>query len=568
MEMQTHKINAWMIVSALGFVAFTAMSTAELGLRADVISDCTGKVYGSPGCPTFASSNSSVAATCGNTVVDEGEECDEGRFNGQGPCGKDCRENYCGDGTLSPILMEECEPASELYYVEGLDDKLTTERRYTDPPACGSYCMAPQCDDDGKCQGGCKWFFRDACSQASSAQSSKPAAAATTTSASSSAQSSSAKTGSSASSAGPALPKPVASLTCGDGIIQSPEQCDDANGINIDACTNQCRFPACGDAVVQQGEDCDDGNDKNEDSCSNICRKAQCGDGISQDGEECDDGNAVNTDGCTNVCKKPFCGDSVVQPGEECDDGNRITTDSCTNICKLPACGDAAAQPGEECDDGNQNNTDMCSNTCKKAQCGDGIRQPGEECDDGNDGNADACTVTCRYPVCGNGAVEGNEQCDDGNSTNLDSCNNDCKKTRCGDGIVQMGEECDSGTANSDTKANICRSNCKNPACGDHVKDMGEECDGGVECNNRCVLKSNTSSARAAVHPGAGSGPLLTRTRVLIGVFSGTLAVMVATIVAFRKQVFSLAGSKKKRGRAAVDDEDTPLSELEELHKW
>jgi hypothetical protein len=43
---------------------------------------------------------------------------------------------------------------------------------------------------------------------------------------------------------------------------------------------------------------------------------------------------------------------------------------------------------------------------------------------------------------------------------------------------------------------------------------------------------------------------------------------MVATLVAFRKQVFALAGGKKKKGRAAMDDEDTPLSELEELHKW
>ncbi len=558
-----------MAVSALGFVAFALMSTAEWSLRADVVGDCAGKPYGTTGCPTFASSAASAPATCGNTVVDDGEECDEGRFNGQGTCSKNCTANYCGDGKLSPILSEECEPASELYYAEGPDATLITERRYTDPPACGSYCLAPQCDAAGHCQGGCKWFFRDACPQAGASSQSEQAAAPTSAGTSSMSQGSvSSKSASSVSAASSSVTRAAPPITCGDGIVQAPEQCDDGDGININGCTNQCRFPACGDGVVQQGEECDDGNDKNEDSCSNICKKAQCGDGISQDGEECDDGNVINTDGCTNSCKKPFCGDSVVQPGEECDDGNRILTDACTNLCKLPACGDGAVQPGEDCDDGNQNNTDMCSNTCKKARCGDGIRQPGEECDDGNDGNADACTVTCRYPVCGNGVVEGNEQCDDGNSTNLDTCNNDCRNTKCGDGIVQQGEDCDAGTANSDTKPNICRSNCKNPACGDHVKDNGEECDGGVDCNNRCILKSHTSSIRASLHAGASGGPFLTRTRVLIGVFSGTLAMMVATLVAFRKQIFALAGGKKKKGRAAMDDEDTPLSELEELHKW
>nr|XP_014350488.1 PREDICTED: acetylcholinesterase collagenic tail peptide [Latimeria chalumnae] len=44
-----------------------------------------------------------------------------------------------------------------------------------------------------------------------------------------------------------------------------------------------------------------------------------CGDGIVQTGEECDDGNKVVTDGCIN-CKHAYCGDGYRQEGhEECD---------------------------------------------------------------------------------------------------------------------------------------------------------------------------------------------------------------------------------------------------------
>jgi cysteine-rich repeat protein len=39
------------------------------------------------------------------------------------------------------------------------------------------------------------------------------------------------------------------------------------------------------------------------DSCRNDCTSATCGDGVIQSGEECDDGNNSNNDSCTNACK-------------------------------------------------------------------------------------------------------------------------------------------------------------------------------------------------------------------------------------------------------------------------
>uniref|UniRef100_A0A8C0BY90 Collagen like tail subunit of asymmetric acetylcholinesterase n=1 Tax=Buteo japonicus TaxID=224669 RepID=A0A8C0BY90_9AVES len=44
-----------------------------------------------------------------------------------------------------------------------------------------------------------------------------------------------------------------------------------------------------------------------------------CGDGIVQDGEECDDGNAVVTDDCIR-CRRAYCGDGYRHEGvEDCD---------------------------------------------------------------------------------------------------------------------------------------------------------------------------------------------------------------------------------------------------------
>lgn len=57
-----------------------------------------------------------------------------------------------------------------------------------------------------------------------------------------------------------------------------------------------------------------------------------CGNGVLEVGERCDDGNASNGDGCSVVCKPEFCGDRIVnKDGEQCDDGNSRPGDGCTN---------------------------------------------------------------------------------------------------------------------------------------------------------------------------------------------------------------------------------------------
>ncbi len=91
-----------------------------------------------------------------------------------------------------------------------------------------------------------------------------------------------------------------------------------------------------------------------------------CGDGTIQSGEECDDGNSNDGDGCSSICQEEFCGDSVIQEGlgEQCDDGNTNGGDGCGPLCYTESCGDDVVQGSEECDDGNNENGDGCSSSC------------------------------------------------------------------------------------------------------------------------------------------------------------------------------------------------------------
>jgi cysteine-rich repeat protein len=132
---------------------------------------------------------------------------------------------------------------------------------------------------------------------------------------------------------------------CGNGVIDSGEQCDDGNNSNADRCKNNCTFiadqPRCGNGIVEANEECDDGNNENNDFCTN---------------------------GCLNNVPDPVCGNGIVEAGETCDDGNIINTDTCRNDCSavLGECTNGILDPGEECDDGDQNDLNNCNNECEE----------------------------------------------------------------------------------------------------------------------------------------------------------------------------------------------------------
>ncbi|MBN2577341.1 MAG: hypothetical protein JXP73_22450, partial [Deltaproteobacteria bacterium] len=104
---------------------------------------------------------------------------------------------------------------------------------------------------------------------------------------------------------------------CGDGFLDTlfGEQCDDGPANSDTAyggCTTSCKFgPTCGDGIVNGAEECDDG-----------VNTAKYGD----------------IAGCGPGCQKPpYCGDGIVDTlfGEECDNGALNGQSLCSEVCKV-----------------------------------------------------------------------------------------------------------------------------------------------------------------------------------------------------------------------------------------
>jgi cysteine-rich repeat protein len=157
-----------------------------------------------------------------------------------------------------------------------------------------------------------------------------------------------------------------APLTCGDGVVDPGETCDDGNDIDSDECTSQCQAASCGDGFIQEGvEECDDMGESA--ACDSDCTAASCGDLTVNmaAGEACDEG--METLACNADCTAAACGDMIINmtAGETCDDGNNVDTDACTGACKPAICGDGFVQDGVEmCDDGNMIDGDGCQANC------------------------------------------------------------------------------------------------------------------------------------------------------------------------------------------------------------
>ena len=418
-------------------------------------------------------SDGPVEPVCGNAVVENGEECDDGNLDDVDGCTGMCTVAFCGDGHLHEGV-EECDDGN-------VDDR----------DACSNACRAARCGDGivqpalEACDDG-NFSDNDACNNE------------------------------------------CVRAVCGDGLVWiGREGCDDGNDSDGDGCTTECVLTSCGDGIVQGSEECDDGNQDDADGCSNACLAARCGNGRVEDGEECDDGNSDDADSCLTGCIVARCGDGVVQIGvescdegaengqlsactencavatcgdgfvqadvEACDDGNANDNDGCTTRCQLPRCGDGFVHVGvEACDDGNADDNDGCTRACERARCGDGLVHVGvEACDDGNGDESDGCTSGCAPTSCGDGIVQPGEACDDGNRDDRDECTSRCLTASCGDGIVQLdAESCDDGNADDN---DACLSDCTVAFCGDGVLRVGfEACDDGNaddldECSNRCI---------------------------------------------------------------------------------
>ena len=179
--------------------------------------------------------------------------------------------------------------------------------------------------------------------------------------------------------------------TCGDGVIDENEQCDDGNTADGDGCSSTCeQEDPCANTVCEPGWTCDNGN----------CMPPQ-------DGTACDDGDpttvndAYNSGQCQGQPKD--CGDKVVnsQTGEcECPQGQTDCSGECVD-CESDAnnCGTC----GNVCTNGNICNNGQC-------ECPQGQINCSGECVDitSDENNCGMCGNSCpgEGHVCNNGQCE------------------------------------------------------------------------------------------------------------------------------------------------------------------
>lgn len=412
--------------------------------------------------------NHNNAMACGNGVVDDGEECDDGAANSDfaaDACRTNCTLAHCGDSVTD--AGEDCDngPANS----------------HTVPDACRPDCTLPGCGDGVV--------------DVSSGETCDP---------------------------GPDAPDDHCSsqcqvMYCSNGVIEGDEVCDDGNLVGGDGCSPDClSLEICGNGIIDTiaGETCEDGNTVAGDGCSPTCHLEFCGNGVLDASEICDDGNAIAGDNCSPDCLSlEVCGNQYVDiiKGEQCDDGNSIAGDGCGPTCLVETCGNEYLDPGEVCDDGNLFSGDGCSGDCLSEEiCGNGYADygAGEQCDDGNHVDGDGCQGDCMAPICGDGILDPGEYCDDGNPNDLDGCSHLCVpetgytctlanpavcSSICGDGVVAVGaagEACDDGgTVAGDGCSSTCGvepgwscqdspSTCAAVLCGDLIGAGAEACDG------------------------------------------------------------------------------------------
>jgi hypothetical protein len=129
--------------------------------------------------------------------------------------------------------------------------------------------------------------------------------------------------------------------TCGDGIVEDPEQCEPPNTAVCDAKCNL--VPECGDGIVEAGEQCDQGalnSDTTPNACRTNCTAPKCGDNVIDTGETCDPPNVntcnafCNTGGACSNCIENTPVDGSVQTGYCDPSASCVAVENCVAASK------------------------------------------------------------------------------------------------------------------------------------------------------------------------------------------------------------------------------------------
>ncbi len=240
--------------------------------------------YGSNLNTTCAWDCSGPAGYCGDATVDSGESCDG---NADAYSGKICADGVtkcttdadCGGATCGGLLNGEC-PAEGYLCNGGTNDgyvcyspSWSIAANYVGDYFCetlgGGTCERnarsyqtyhTRTCDDGSSTSMCGWNAWDYCN--------------------------------------------ANGQSCGNGVVDGDEECDDGNDIATDSCTTACTVNVCGDGYLYSGsEECDQGT---------------------SNGAACDSAYESTCTACSTTChytvsSGEFCGDGVINGAEYCD---------------------------------------------------------------------------------------------------------------------------------------------------------------------------------------------------------------------------------------------------------
>jgi cysteine-rich repeat protein len=361
--------------------------------------------------------------TCGNHLVDPGEECDDANTVSGDGCEADCTYSCHGDA--------DCDDGNPCDGAERCDSHIcksgapladgtacaggVCRESLCAPATCGNKTLDPgeECDDGNLVAGdGCEANCRFSCHADGDCNDGNPCNGTERCDAHLCARGLPLADGA-ACTGGTCRARLCAPAGCGNGTLDPGEECDDNNRVAGDGCEANCLFSCHVDA------DCSDGNPCNgTETCgsNHVCATTA----PLADGTLCGGGKICRG----KLCALASCGDRIVEAPEECDDGNVVAGDGCENDCNFTCSLDRQCDDLDPCD-----GTETCASN---HACAGGAPPPsGTLCDaDANAATRDLCTDgTCHRSVCGDGFTDAfnGEQCDDHNLANMDGCNATCR---------------------------------------------------------------------------------------------------------------------------------------------